>query len=555
MNSYLREYVGKIHSGEIVAGERLTIYLDRLIEEIDSGKYDFRPEEAHKRIRIMEAICVGTKAKWYGKPLKLMLWQKSMIECLYGVFMKDSEQLRYRECLLLIGRKNGKSELTAGLAFSDMLLRKGGETVVAANSLQDANILFEQANTMRQIRDPNRQIFNKGVGIIRCPQNGSNLLKRSLEQGNLDGLNSNLVLLDEVHVYETDDGYQALKMGEALQENALLLMITTNGFVDGGFLDKKIAFCEQIIYDGLSDAESERMLPLLYMLDDENEAFQNIRMAEKANPSMGDVKPWEYLEMQFAAAARDPAVRATVLTKDLNVKVSGGAAWLLSTDIDKCNGEIDLEQFRNCYCLGGTDLALTTDTCSSTILLRRYGDPHVYTYSHAWIPAAKLQNTPDQKSGAKYKQWIEHGYLTVVDGTYVKGGEVADWYYNLYTQYGIRPLCVGYDMAFAAEYVDKMDFYGIEQLNIRQNRTYLTNSISRIETDICNGYMLGFNPLTKWEFSNASLKVDKKGLLSVEKIHETGRIDNVDSMIDAYCAWQSKGSEYDELLKISASHD
>ena len=102
---YLLEYREAIRRGEIVAGQELITELDNLIRDLDNDRYIYDTTDAYNRISFMENCIKLTKSPFYGKPMKLMLWQKAFIEVMYSFKMADTGFDRFQRIVLLIARK------------------------------------------------------------------------------------------------------------------------------------------------------------------------------------------------------------------------------------------------------------------------------------------------------------------------------------------------------------------------------------------------------------------------------------------------------------------
>ena len=122
MQTYLEQYREAIRSGEIIAGHELITALDTYIADMQNPRYVYDTKEAYKRIEFIETFVKLTKSPFYGKPMKLMLWQKAFIECMYSFKNAETGRDRFKRILLLIGRKNAKSETCNGLAFTELML-------------------------------------------------------------------------------------------------------------------------------------------------------------------------------------------------------------------------------------------------------------------------------------------------------------------------------------------------------------------------------------------------------------------------------------------------
>ena len=108
-NGYLEEYYKQIMSGQIIAGQELKLELTKLMDEMLSEAYVYDTTDADVRIDFMENCVRLTKSPFYGKPMKLMLWQKAFISATYGFKMATDLVDRFRKILLLIARKNTKA--------------------------------------------------------------------------------------------------------------------------------------------------------------------------------------------------------------------------------------------------------------------------------------------------------------------------------------------------------------------------------------------------------------------------------------------------------------
>ena len=161
-NSYLLEYRARAETGEIVIGQELRLELDNLADDMQKDRYIYDRSDALLRMDFMEHCVRLTKSPYYNKPMILMLWQKALIETLYSFKMaKDSREKgfwidRFQKLLLLIARKNTKSETSSGLAEAELIIGNPGSDIVASsNDDAQASIVFDAIDTMRRLIDPN----------------------------------------------------------------------------------------------------------------------------------------------------------------------------------------------------------------------------------------------------------------------------------------------------------------------------------------------------------------------------------------------------------------
>lgn len=520
--TYLWQYRQAIEKGEIVAGYELIMTLDNLLQDLHNEEFYFDSKDADLRMSFMENCIKLTKSPFYGLPMKLMLWQKAWIECLYSFKMSDDNSDRFQRALLLIARKNTKSETCSAIVLTEMIIGGSGlDIVCASNDDTQASILTDAVDTMRLMIDPEQVDTWRNQRGIKCLINNNKVFKLSDKTRNREGRNIDVAVIDEIHEMKEPLIIKAIEQSQSLKVNPKLILITTEGFVNGFTLDNELIRARAILNKEIEDKASKRYLIWLYTQDSENEVWQGNeenRLWQKSNPTLGIVKRYSYLEQQIDLARQSKTDRAFVLSKDFNIKISNAESWLNSEDYNY-ESSFDLEEFRNCLCFGAVDLAETTDLCSAKLLFMKPNDNKKYVHSMYWIPEKKLLRGNDDKSaGAKYKEWAKQGLIRICEGNYIDTSVIADWFYSMYTTYGFRPYMTGYDSKFANEFINRMDRYNFESETIWQRPEVMSQSINMVEADLTDQLIIGLNEIDKWCLSNASLKVDNKGFGILEKI-------------------------------------
>ena len=536
-NGFLEEYYHQIMTGEIIAGYELKDELSKLMEEMQDNRYIYDTRDADLRLDFMENCVRLTKSPFYGQPMKLMLWQKAFISAVYGFKMADDLTDRFRRILLLIARKNTKSETCSGLALTELITGNDGSDIVcSSNDDNQANILYEAINTMRLMIDPNQKDTWKNQQHIKCTFNGSKVFKLSDRTRNKEGRNIDFAIVDEVHEMKDNVIIKSIEQSQSLKPNPKLILITTEGFVNGGFLDDELVKARKILSGEDDSISAERYLAWLYTQDSEQEVWQDERTWQKSNPTVGIVKRWDYLREQVDAARRSKADRMFTLSKDFNFKVNNSEAWITGEMLEYSR-VYNLDDFSGSITLGGVDLAETTDMCSAKILLLKPDDPVKYIHQMYWIPESKLKMSDDKESGAKYEEWARKGLIRIVEGNEVDVSVVADWFAELYKEHRIRTYKVGYDQRFAKDFLKRMDDYGFEYEMIYQNRYVLSNPMRLVEADL-RDQLIAFNDneIDKWCLQNTSVQVWDTGHIMPVKIkgQAARRIDGTLSLIMCY---------------------
>lgn len=535
--TFLWEYYREIKSGEIIAGHELITELEKLIDDYDNPDYYIDRSKALFKMSFMENCVRLTKSPFYGKPMKLMPWQKAFIETIYSWKMTEDDTDRFRRVLLLISRKNTKSELCSGIALTEMITGPDGADIVcSSNDDNQANILYDAINTMRLMIDPQQEDTWKTQQYLRCNINGAKVFKLSDRTKNKEGRNIDFGIVDEVHEMKDNTIVKSIEQSQSLKPNPKLILITTEGFINEGFLDQELQKARAILNGEDDSLSAARYLPWLYTQDSEQEIWKDEMSWFKSNPSLGIVKRWDYMREQVDAARKSKADRMFTLSKDFNIKVSNSEAWLTSDQLSYSK-EFDIEDFRGAVCLGGVDLAETTDLCSAKILLMKLDDKTKYIKSMYWIPEAKLERSPDTEAGAKYSEWAKAGLIRIVEGNEIDVTTIADWFYELYKDFGIKTYKVGYDQRFANEFIKRMDEYSFETEMVYQNRYVLSSPMRLVEADI-QDELINFNnnEIDRWCLENTAVQVWDTGHIMPIKIkgQSAKRIDGTLSLVMSY---------------------
>lgn len=536
-NSYLLQYKNEIESGNIIAGQELYLELCNLEDDLKhNDEYYYDTDASNRRIYCMENFIRLTKSPFYGKNMVLMLWQKAFVEALYSFKLKkelvDNKKVidRFKKCLLLISRKNGKSETCSGLGNCEFLIgEKGSDLVCSSNDDTQASIVYDAIDTMRQMYDPKDKYSKRNIRYILNKVTNTKIFKLSDRTRNKEGRNISWSILDEAHELRTNTIAKSIEQSQSLKDNPKLIIITTQGFVNDGYLDDELKMCRDIINRIDTSVYAKRYLPWLYTQDSEQEIFQNKNSWYKSNPTLGIIKRWDYLEEQVDIAKKRKSDRIFVLSKDFNIKQSDTESWLNSEDYNY-DAKFNLDDFRNSYCLGHVDLAETTDLCCAKILL--FKDKIKYIHTMYFVPSSKLlKENDDHTSGAKYKEWAKDGYITVCDGNDVDLSIVADWFYSLKKEYNIMTYKCGYDQRFSKEFINKMELYGWSKKYgdlemILQNSQTLNNAILLLEADLKSRLVnYNENPVDRWCFENSCLKVNSLRQSLIVKTQNSKKID------------------------------
>lgn len=553
-NSFLLEYHARIECGEILVGQELWQELQNLKEDFLNDAFYYDTEDALLRIDFMERCVRLTKSPYYNKPMILMLWQKAFIEAVYSFKMSATTFDRFKKVILLIARKNTKSETCSALGLSELIVgNQGADIVCSSNDDNQASITYDAIDTMRRLIDPNDLDTKRNQRFILNKVNGSKIFKLSDRTKNKEGRNIDFAIVDETHEMKENVIGKSIEQSQSLKDNPKFINITTEGFVVDGYLDDELKKARAVISGEDDSLSGQRLLPWLYTQDSENEIWQDRRTWVKSNPTLGIIKKWDYLEEQVDVARKSKADRIFVLSKDFNIKQNSVETWLNLEDYDY-SAVYDLEKFRGCVCLGAVDLSETTDLTCAKILIMRSGDPTKYIHTMYFIPESKLEDSDDWNAGARYREWAKAGLLTITEGNDIDLSVVADWFYKLYKDYEIKLWKCGYDQRFSKDWITRMDSYGWTKENddlilILQNAQTLSNALKLCEADLKHQLVnYNENKMDKWCLKNAGIKVDDHSQCLCVKTERSKRIDGAVTLIILYEMYRRYRTEYKQII-------
>lgn len=181
-------------------------------------------------IRFAEQFCRLTKGRNAGKRMRLFPFQHDILNELYAT--DDGGQRIYRRGLLGLPRKNGKSALGAVIALYSLFLdgEAGAEVYSVAGDKDQAKIVFKEARRMVELDPDLSGALTCYRDAIEHKPSGSVYQARAAEAYTAQGYNPYVVIFDEVHVQANQELWDAMSLGSATREWALILGITTAGW-------------------------------------------------------------------------------------------------------------------------------------------------------------------------------------------------------------------------------------------------------------------------------------------------------------------------------------
>lgn len=539
--NYIKEYINEIEKGNIIAGRKIIKIYKRLLEESknESLPFYFDEEIGERPITFIETFCKQSEGE-IGKPIKLELFQKAYIQALFGFVYRDTGYRRFNETMFLVGRKNGKTTMLSAIALYMMIADGEGsaECYSVATKKDQASKAFKSACSMRAQSPEIRAIINKRRTDMYMPTTFSSFEPLSSDSDTLDGLNSHLVIIDELHAIKDRNLYEVMKQSTSSRRQPLVVMITTAGTVRECIFDDIYDYANNILEGTI---KNDAFLPVLYELD-KTEEWKNIECWQKANPGLGTIKQYKYLVEQVERAKADLSSKKGILCKDFNIRNNSEEKWL---DFDTVNNEemFELDELKGSYAIGGADLSSTTDLTCATLLVMK--QKKIYILQHYFIPETKIEEKADNDN-VPYDIWEKRGLLTVCSGAKINYTNVTEWFLKMHNEYDISALWIGYDPWGSQYWITEMEEAGFEMEKVIQGAKTMSNPMKQLGADLKEKKVnYNNNPILKWCLLNTAIEIDKNdNIRPVKGKKSKQRIDGAVSLIDAYCVLFDKMSDY-----------
>ena len=538
--SVYKKLVQDIYNPKIIS------FYNEATEEEETHTYVFDLKKANRPIEFIEKYCRHSKGKWARQPIKLELWQKATIQAIFGFIDKDTGIRKYIKAALFIGRKNGKSTLSAAIGLYMLTAdgEGGAECYSVAVKKDQAKLVWEEAKRMVK-KSP---ILLKR---IRCLVNGlffdraESFFKALASMDNsLDGLNASYVAADEIHAWEVKNLLDVLYDSMAAREQPLLFETSTAGKVRENVYDDEYDYYENVIkgYEGIEGGIiDETVLPFIYELDNKNEWLDEKKWF-KANPGLGTIKSYKFIRDKINKAKNSPKELVNILCKDFNIPQTSDEKWLtFETAINKAIFNIDI--IRDTYAIGGVDLSSTTDLTCATLLVIK--NKVKYVLQQYFIPEANL-DYKIKEDKIPYDIWKERGLVTVCEGAKVNYTEITNWFLKMNYEYDISAIWIGYDPWSSTYWIEEMKEAGFAMIEVRQGAKTMSNPMKQLEGDLIDKVVnYNNNPILKWCLTNTAVKRDENdNIRPVKGRQQRARIDGAVSLIIAYCVLFEKMQDY-----------
>lgn len=553
---WISEYNDGIKLRKYTVGRWIGLVYEQIIDGLKAERFFYDDEKAKHVVDWIETHCFHTEGPLAPGKIELALWQKAFLSCIYGI-VDQKGQRQFREVLLVVGRKNGKTKLAS--AIGDYEFRNpeyGSRVFCIAPKLDQADLVYNdiwqmvtmdpeyialkeycsEKNAQRLKIHDDSELPRHRMSDLALPATNSTVKKIAFSAKKSDGFNPSLCICDEIASWEGDAGlkqYEVMKSGMGARPEGILLSCTTSGYINDSIYDEMLKRATRFL---LGDSKETKLLPFLYMIDD-IEKWDDIHELRKSNPNLGISVSTDYMLEEIAVAEGSASKKAEFITKYCNVKQNSSLAWLPAQNVEKiCGDPINLEDLRGSYCVGGLDLSQTTDLTAAVLVVERSGILNVL--AHFWMPAEKIDDAT-ARDGVPYWAYVKRGFLTLSGDNFVDYHDCYNWFVSMLRDAELYPLKVGYDRYSAQYLVQDLQADGFQMDDVYQGDN-LWPVIQEMEGLVKDRRInIGDNQLLKLHLLNSAVKMNtERGRGRLVKINQTARIDGTAALLDALCVRQ-----------------
>jgi phage terminase large subunit-like protein len=523
------QYIQDVLSGKEPACRWVRLAVERHVRDLERSekglfRYVFEPGLGERPCKVIELL-PHTKGKWAAKGENLVLepWQAFIFCSVFGWVDRRTRKRRFREAVIIVPRKNGKSAMSAGaglymLAYDN---EHGAEVYCIATTENQAWEVFKPAKIMAatpKLKQAKGIDVNAKAIVIQADAS----VFRPLIGDPPDGSSPSFAIIDEYHEHDTSDALDTMVTGMGAREQPLLWVITTAGDNIAGPCYAKQLALQDILSGSVTD---ETVFGIVYTIDAEDD-WTDPAVLRKANPNMGVSVSEEFLLNMQQQAIRTPREQGRFKTKHLNMWVNSRAAYFNMESWLRCPAAPPIEELRGRNCRIGLDLASTRDIAALEMLFdvsHLYGDGHYARYGKSYLPEAVVEDP----ANAHYQQWRDQGHVELTGGNITDYAKIEQDIIDFCSMFNVIDVAVD---PFQANYlITRLREKRVPALEYRQTVETMSTPMKTFDAWIVGG-LLHHNcgpdhPMT-WQMSNVTGKEDAKDNVYPRKERAEKKIDN-----------------------------
>lgn len=537
------DYAKGIVNGTIVANTDRVLACQRFLDDLKDDRWEFRSEKAESVITIIEHTFVHIKGPAKGKSYLLEPWQMFIIYNIVGFYIVGTNERRFKEAFIFLPRKNSKTFFASALGWALSLLERNYYSVlyIIATKLDRALEAFhnirENIEYMGEKSKFNILNNNAEHSISRSFLNEAgektgaiHIQALASDAERADGLNANIIILDEIHAYKNENEYYVYKQAMKAYTNKLLIGITTAGKNINGFCYHQLQYCKEI----LAGVKTNDEYFIFICMADNPDDYTNPIEHEKANPNYRvTIRPKD-IENEALQAQDNPISRNEFLNKSLNIYTNAMDTYFNIFEVQESDEHYDwtLEELAKLPIdwYGGADLSKLHDLTGVSLHGRYKGIDIAITHAFMPVVAAQIKAQEDR---IPFFEWKEKGWLTLCNDEVINYDDVVKWFVNM-KKLGFHIKWTGYDRRYSREFIAKMKWAGLKTRDQAQRYVEKTEAFREIEKQIkLKKFYYLHNKAYEYCIGNVKAVEDNDEFVKYQKIAEKQRIDLFDADIIA----------------------
>ena len=550
-------YCNDILSGKKVACKELKQAAQRFLDDLEDERYELRARDAEFCIGIIEKTFVHIKGTAKGQPYILETWQRFIIYNVAAIYLAGTNERKYKEAFIFLPRKNSKTFFASALAWALSLLERNFYSVlyIIATKLDRAleafNNILENLEAMGEKQNfrvldnnsehsINRSFYDgegRKTGAIKIQALASDAKKA-------DGLNANIIILDEIHAYKNANEYFVYKQAMKAYINKLLIGITTAGSNMNSFCYQRLQYCQKVL---AKEVEDEQYFIFITKADNADD-YTNPIEHEKANPNYEVTIRAVDIMAEALQAQNDPSARSEFLNKSLNIYTNTMSAYF---DIAEVQTSQEASQKELCRLLklpedkpiplsalaklpiqwfGGADLSKMFDLTGAA-LTGRYNEIDI-AITHGFIPITQARAKAEEDN-IPFFWWMEKGWLTMTNSELVDYEEVVKWFLQM-RQLGFKIKAVAFDKYNSRDFVKSMEKQRFKMVEAGQQFWKKSEAFRELERKIkAKQFCYLESKAFEYCISNVKATEDAEERVRFEKVGDNFRIDLFDATVVA----------------------
>lgn len=550
--SSAEQYARAVLDGKIVAGKLVKLACSRFLADLTRDDIYFDEKEANKCVNFGERHCCLWEDKWQGKPVRFELWQKFILQQIYGWFRKRDGLRRFSKCYVQVAKKNAKSTLAGVVAnfhlFSDDRV-KTPKVFVGANNEDQAKICVNIAGKIVEYSPALSEFV--GDGVVHLRKYGENIIniihderdgfikaisketanKTDKAAGGKHGKNPSLGIIDEYAMADTDATLSALQTGQGARDEPLIFAITTAGYKKDGPCYIKLRRVGIDVLEGKSIDDA--YLVIIYEPDDDDSIYDE-KTWIKSNPNLGVSVSVEFLRRQLSdAKLYGGETEVDIKTLNFDTWCDAAEVWISTEVWNKNTHGVVASELAGGVCFGGLDLASGLDINAFSLYFPKFKGDLNGLLTWYWMPAAKLEKN---KEGKDYRPWVEAGLIKTTPGNAIDHEVVTNDISEICKQYQMHSIAYDPHLAHHGT-VQNLAKLGITCNPFGQGFGSISVPTKEWEKLLVLGQIEHFgNPVTAWMNGNTSVTRDANRNMKIMKIDgDKGnlKIDGIASAINA----------------------